>query len=90
MQLNQSKDLLLARCRCIRIDIFNNYRLRDLGLVTLKFRRLREDMISLYKISNRKAGMKEALGMGDRQVLTRFHQFPIFNENQQNKYEGIF
>ena len=43
---------------------FHNYRLRDLGLDTLKFRRLHEDMTSLYKFSDRKAGMKEALGMG--------------------------
>ena len=33
-------------------------RLRDLRLVTLNFRRLREDLISLYIRFNRKAGMK--------------------------------
>ena len=64
-------------------------RLRDLGLVTLKFHRLREDLVSLYKVFNGKAGMKEALGIGDRQVRTRVHQFPIFKENRQNKYRNI-
>ena len=61
--------------------------LRDLGL---KFHRLREDLISFYKNFNGKAGMKEALGIGDRQVLTRVHQFPIFRENRQNKYRRNF
>ena len=65
-------------------------RLRDLGLVTLKFRKLREDMVSLYQVFNGKAGMKEALGIGDRQVRTRVHQFPIFKENRQNKYRRNF
>ena len=44
-------------------------------LVTLKFRRLREDLISLYEIFNGKAGMKEALGIGYRQARKRVHQF---------------
>ena len=65
-------------------------RLRDLGLVTLKFRRLREDLISLYKIFNGKAGMKEALGIGDRQVRTGVRQFSIFKGNRQNKYRRNF
>ena len=64
-------------------------RLRNLGFVTLKFRRLREDLISLYKTFNGKAGMNEALGIGDRHVRTRVHQFPIFKENRQNKYRNI-
>ena len=55
-------------------------------IVTLKFRRLREDLGSLYKIFNGKAGMKESIGIGGRQVRTRAHQFPIFKENRQNKY----
>ena len=57
--------------------------LRDLGLVTLKFRRLRQDLVSLYKVFNGKAGMKEALGIGDRQMRTRVHQLSIFKENRQ-------
>ena len=35
-------------------------RLKDLGFVSLKFHRLHEDMISLYKIFNEKVGMKKA------------------------------
>ena len=34
--------------------------------------------------------MKEALGIGDRQVHTKVHQFPIFKENRQNKYRRNF
>ena len=45
--------------RSLRYLLYPN-RLRDLGLVTLKFHRLREDLISLYKNFNGKAGMKEA------------------------------
>ena len=34
--------------------------------------------------------MKEALGIGDRHVRTRVHQFPIFKDNRQNKYRMNF
>ena len=36
------------------------------------------------------SGMKEALGIGDRQVRTRVHHFPIFKGNRQNKYRRNF
>ena len=92
MQSNQSKDICTTRTRSVRSLRHLPYpnRLRDLGLATLKFRMLREDLISLYKVLNGKAGMKEALGIGDRQVHTGVHQFPIFKENRQNKYRRNF
>ena len=60
------------------------------GLITLKFRILREDLISLYKILNGTDGMKEALGKVVRLVGTSVHKFPIFMENRQNKYSRNF
>ena len=47
-------------------------------------------MISLYKKFYGKAGMKEALCIGDRQVRRRVHQFSIFKGNRQNKYRRNF
>ena len=45
--------------------------------------------VSLFNLTLQ-TKLKEALDIGDRQVPTMVHQFPIFKENRQNKYRRNF
>ena len=60
-------------------------RLRSLGLSTLKYRRLREDLITMYKINHSENRIRQSLSFKNSDPRTRGHVFSIFKENMQNK-----
>ena len=65
-------------------------RLRDLGLVPLKFRRLREDLIRLYKCVMGNLELKRHSARGIDSSAQGFTKFQFSMRRGQNKYGRTF
>ena len=65
-------------------------RLRSLGLVTLKYRRLREDLIQIFKSFHGSPYVRDLLIRVKPVMSTRSHPFTLVKENRKCKFRRKF